>query len=152
MHDNPLATCTNNLVIFNEHYNENQFFSIANLGDWNNGHLVPWYVSAINTILDSQLYDLTTINSTIAVADATREKIWVQDLNCHALEHQGPTFIPGSEKNDFLANAEFGNTPDYHDYLAAAGNDTLFTLNNNSSIMLVGVNLNDLHEDQFAMA
>lgn len=105
IHDKPLPTCTNNLVSFNDYYTGNNFFSIANLEYWKNGHGPIWYERAINTIVNSDFYSATNLNSTVIVAhlsDEMREKTWVEDLNYIARPHVGPTFILGSEQDDLI--------------------------------------------------
>lgn len=123
VHDKPLATCTNNLVSFNDYYTENHFFSILNIGDWEYGHSPSWYASAINTILYSDFYSATNLNSTIIVAslsDNMREKTWVEDLNYSARAHVGPTFILGSDQADLIKGGSG------IDYLEGNGGDDIF--------------------------
>ncbi|NDJ59205.1 hypothetical protein GWD52_19900 [Enterobacteriaceae bacterium 4M9] len=122
IHDKPLATCTNNIAVFNDHYVQNDFFSILNITHWASGHGPVWYEKAINGIVNSAFYSATNLNSTVIVAglsDELRTTTWVEDLNHYAREHSGPTFILGSDEDDLIQG---GSGIDYLE--GNAGNDT----------------------------
>ncbi|URQ60668.1 polyurethanase [Pantoea alhagi] len=123
VHDKPLETCANNLVAFNDYYTSAYGSTLLNIEDWMNGHGMDWYITAFNTILKSDFYESTDLNSTIIVAqlsDAMRETTWVEDLDRVALPHEGPTFILGSEKADLIAGGKG------IDYLEGFGGNDVF--------------------------
>lgn len=123
VHDKPLPTCANNLVAFNDYYTENDFYSLLNLGGWANGHGMEWYINAFETLLKSNFYHFTDLNSTIITAqlsDEKRETTWVKDLNYNAQPHDGPTFILGSEKADLIEGGKG------MDYLEGFGGNDIF--------------------------
>jgi Ca2+-binding RTX toxin-like protein len=123
-HDTALATCTNNIVNFNDFYagvtGENNFLSIINIPAWS-AHSGLEYADGFMRIMDSEIYDFTHQNSNIVVSnlsDAYRSTTWVSDLN-QSVAHTGSTFIVGTESNDLIQGGK------NNDYLCGgAGDDT----------------------------
>lgn len=124
-HDGDKASATNNIVNFNDYHASDMWnavpASILNIPAWLS-HLPGFYEDGFKRILASEFYDLTHKDSTVIVStlsDATRGKVWVEELDRGAHPHEGSTFIIGSEHDDLIRGG-LG-----HDYLEGrAGNDT----------------------------
>ncbi|MDR7345115.1 Ca2+-binding RTX toxin-like protein [Pantoea alhagi] len=126
VHDKPLESCVNNLVIFNDYYASEDFtiFSIAGQmwGAWA-GHDAVNYVEGLQSVLNSIYYNFTDKDSTVIVSrmsDEMRATTWVKDLNHFAEAHEGPTFILGSEKADLIEGGKG------MDYLEGFGGNDIF--------------------------
>lgn len=124
IHDKPLETCTNNIVTFDDFYADQSWWNINAI--WNPGaagaHNAYKYYYGIKSILESEVYNFTDIDSNIIVSslsDSTREKTWVEDLNKGNV-HTGTTFIIGSDDNDLIKGGQ-GN-----DYLVGGGGNDIF--------------------------
>ncbi|EXU77029.1 lipase [Erwinia mallotivora] len=123
-HDTARETCTNNMVSFNDAYAglswNIDFMSLANPTAWS-AHLGVDYLSGMIKVINSDVYDYTTIDSNIIVSnlsEGNRATTWVEDLNKSNL-HSGSTFIIGTESDDLLKGSEANN------YLCGGeGNDT----------------------------
>lgn len=140
-HDAPLATCTNNIVSFNDYYagltNDLPFFSIANMGAWA-GHSGQDYADGVLRIMNSEIYDFTHQNSNIVVSnlsEAYREKTWVSDLN-KSIAHVGSTFIIGTDSADQLQGGK-GN-----DYLCGGGGNDSFKDSSGYNVIYGGAGTN----------
>lgn len=126
VHDMEHSTTTDNIVNFNDYYASNVWnalpFSIVNLPAWLS-HMPFLYDQCISSILSSEFYDYTSQDSTIivsALSDATRDSTWVRDINRYAENHNGPTFIIGSDYNDYIKGG-YGI-----DYLEGGKGDDIF--------------------------
>ncbi|MFJ5855939.1 lipase [Enterobacter cancerogenus] len=140
-HDAPQATCTNNIVSFNDYYagltSDCSFFSIANMGAWA-GHSGQDYANGVLRIMNSEIYDFTHQNSNIVVSNLSEEyrsTTWVSDLN-KSITHVGSTFIIGTETDDLLQGGK-GN-----DYLCGGGGNDSFKDHSGYNVIYGGAGTN----------
>ncbi|KTC42215.1 polyurethanase [Pseudomonas sp. L5B5] len=125
-HDRPQESATNNIVSFTDHYSSllGKLLpqSILNPSSWS-AHSAVDYAAGLNRLIASDFYDLTSRDSTVVISNLSegkRDQVWVKDLNLHAEQHTGSTFIIGSEGNDLLHGGK-GN-----DYLDGGAGDDRF--------------------------
>lgn len=147
VHDKPLETCINNLVMFNDYYAADVFtiFSVANQmgGAWA-GHDAADYVEGLKKVMDSTFYTIMNKDSTVIVSrmsDEIREKTWLEDLNKFANPHVGPTHFIGSDKNDKIIGGQG------MDYIEAGAGDDLIRDEGGYNVILGGEGI-----DTFAIA
>lgn len=137
-HDQPQPSATNNIVNFNDHYAstlENLLpQSILNPQSWQ-AHGSAGYADALNRVIDSSFYGLTSRDSTLVISNlssSNRGNTWVEDLNRNAEAHTGSTFIIGSDGNDLLKGGR-GN-----DFLEGRDGDDRFRDDGGYNVMLGG--------------
>ncbi|PYC41395.1 polyurethane esterase [Pseudomonas protegens] len=125
-HDKPQESATNNIVSFTDHYSSLSGKlvpqSILNPWSWS-AHSAVDYAAALNRVINSDFYDLTSRDSTVVVSNLSedkRDQVWVKDLNLYADQHSGSTFIIGTQSNDLLHGGK-GN-----DYLDGGAGDDRF--------------------------
>lgn len=139
---------TNNIVNFDSYYAHDLGLnplhdSILNHPSWDQ-HSINEYIQGTTTILSSQFYPLTHMNSTIVVSTLPEDEaadIWVRDRNMAHEAREGTTFLLGTNYDDLIR----GN----HDnaYMEGFGGNDTFQPGDGYTVIAGGEGANSIYID-----
>ncbi|QQZ44284.1 polyurethanase [Pseudomonas sp. SK3(2021)] len=115
--------------------------SLLNPGSWK-AHFIDGYSDGLNRLVNSEFYNLTSLNSTVIVSNLSSGKrgdTWVEDLNRFAEKHTGSTFIIGTDSRDKIKGGS------NNDYLEGWGGDDDFRDGGGYNVILGGSGNNTYH-------